>query len=93
MVLSPLNVTLSHVNTIAKMKEVLQTVAGLDVPESLVKVLDPTVYRLALRKKQIYNLHRHSSSRGRPLDALPMLSVKIDLIRSNHMYGQVEQRF
>ncbi len=44
MVLSPLNVTLSHVNTIAKMKEVLQTVAGLDVPESLVKVYIPLSY-------------------------------------------------
>ena len=38
MVLSPLNVTLSHVNTMAKMKEILETVAGLDVPDSLVKV-------------------------------------------------------
>ena len=38
MVLSPLNVTLSHVNTIAKMREVLETVAAVDVPQSLVKV-------------------------------------------------------
>lgn len=38
MALSPLNVTLSHVNTIAKMREILTTVAGLEVPDALVKV-------------------------------------------------------
>lgn len=38
MVLSPLNVTLSHVNTTSKMREILESVAGLNVPENLVKV-------------------------------------------------------
>jgi len=38
MVISPLNVTLSHVNTTAKMREVLESVAGLEVPEALVEV-------------------------------------------------------
>lgn len=38
MVLSPLNVTLSHVNTTAKMREVLESVAGLEVPEALLEV-------------------------------------------------------
>lgn len=39
MVLSPLNVTLSHINTAAKMTEVLRSVGGYEVPESLLKVL------------------------------------------------------
>ena len=41
MVLSPLNVTLSHVNTTSKMREVLEDVAGLDVPDALVEVSPP----------------------------------------------------
>ena len=38
MVLSPLGVLLSHINTIAKVTEVLRSVGGFEVPESLLKV-------------------------------------------------------
>ena len=38
MVLSPLGVLLSHINTIATMTEVLQSVGGFEVPDSLLKV-------------------------------------------------------
>jgi hypothetical protein len=41
MVLTPLKVTLSHVNTVAKMREVLENVAGLQVPEALLEVGTP----------------------------------------------------
>ena len=43
MVLSPLNVTLSHVNTVAKMTEVLRSVGGYEVPESLLKVSEDSL--------------------------------------------------
>ena len=73
MVLSPLNVTLSHVNTIAKMKEVLQTVAGLDVPDSLVRVCTSRTFandNPALVLDALLGFHVPPSASNLPTDSV-----------------------
>jgi len=69
MVISPLNVTLSHVNTTAKMREVLESVAGLEVPEALVEA---TKLRLAGNSEaRMGNLQKAADLYTRGLDLDP----------------------